>query len=604
MATEVVWDLSDLYSGVDDPRIEQDITWIKTKAEDFERKFKGKIAVRDLTASFLKQALDEYEEILRAEARPLSYASLLFTADTTDFRRGYLLQKMQEAGSAIRTHLIFFNLEIGRIPQEVFDRIISDPLLVPYRHYLQHQRSLASHYLTEPEEKILEETANTSYRSLHRLFEEVTSRQKYRVVWNGQVRELTQSEIFSLLYSPDRSLRKAAAEGFTEGLKANSHILHFIFNTLLYDKAIRDRLRKFTFPEEERHLANEIAPEVVEMVAELCVSHYFLVADYYRWKGRLLGLEELTHYDRYAPLTEKPVEISFDTARDIILEAFEGFSPEFRGLAEQFFLRRWIDAEVRPGKGGGAYCSAVAPDWHPYIFMNFTGKPKDVMTLAHELGHGIHNLLARGQNMLNFHPSLPMAETASVFGEMLVFDRLQETLENPKERLAVLAEKIEDIFATVFRQVGMYRFEQRVHRLRREQGELSVEAVNQLWQTTMQEMFQDALKLGEDHAWWWLYIPHLFESPFYVYAYAFGQLLVLALYVRYKQEGAPFVQRYLRLLSAGGSDTPAQLLKEVEIDISDRSFWEGGLSLVQEMVEQAKGLVDRVSPSGFGGRTL
>ncbi len=591
---EVVWDLSDLYSGVDDPRIEQDIARIKTKAEDFERKFKGKIAVENLNARFLRQALDEYEEILREEAKPLTYASLLFTADTTDFRRGYLLQKMQEAGSAIRNHLIFFELEVGRIPQEVFEKAISDPLLDPYRHYLQHQRSLASHYLTEPEEKILEETSNTGCRAFRRLFEEIVSRQKYRVVLDGQVREMTQSEVLSLLYSPERSLRKAAAEGFTEGLKTSHHTLHFIFNTLLYDKAICDRLRKFTFPEEERHLANEIAPEVVEMVAELCVSHYSLVADYYRLKRRLLGLEELTHYDRYAPLVQKPVEISFDTARDIVLRAFEGFSPEFRGLAEQFFTRRWIDAEVRPGKVGGAYCSGVAPDWHPYVFMNFTGKLRDVMTLAHELGHGIHDLLARGQNMLNFHPSLPMAETASVFGEMLVFDCLRETLGDPEERLALLAEKIEDIFATMFRQIAMYRFEQRVHRLRREQGELSVEAVNQLWQTTMQEMFQDSLKLGEDHAWWWLYVPHIFESPFYVYAYAFGQLLVLALYARYKQEGAPFVQKYLHLLSAGGSDTPAQLLKGIGIDISDRSFWERGLGLVRGMVDQVKALADRV----------
>ncbi|MCS6860448.1 MAG: M3 family oligoendopeptidase [Abditibacteriales bacterium] len=590
LKTDVTWDLSDLYAGVDDPKIESDVASVKKRAEEFESKYRGRIAVSDLTAATLRDALDEYEALLRDEQKPSAFAYLHFSTDTTDPARGALLQKMQEAGTEIATHLIFFDLEIGKIPQETYDRLIGDTALDPYRHYLQHQRALAAHYLSEAEEKILEETANSGPRAFGRLFTEITARQKFRVTVRGEEQELTQSEILALLYDPDRAVRQAAAASFTEGLKEHHHVLHFIFNTLLHDKAVKDRLRRYAEPEEARHLDNELSKEVVQNVVEVCVENYGVVADYYHLKRRLLGLDELTHYDRYAPILDTQVEISFDEAREMVLNSFRAFSPQVYDITEPFFSKRWIDAAVKPGKAGGAYCSSVSPDWHPYVFMNYTGKPRDVMTLAHELGHGIHGVLACKQNLLNFHASLPMAETASVFGEMLVFEALQKTLTDPKEKLALLAEKIEDTFATVFRQVAMFRFEQAVHRARRAQGELTVETVNQLWQTHMQEMFQDSLRLGDDHAWWWLYIPHIFQSPFYVYAYAFGELLVLALYARYRQEGEPFIQKYLNLLAAGGSDSPPNLLKAMDIDIADRAFWQGGARLIRQMVEQAQEL--------------
>jgi oligoendopeptidase F len=507
-----------------------------------------------------------------------------------DPRCGALLQRMQEVGTEIATHLIFFDLEIGKIPQDTFDRIIGDAALDAYCHYLQHQRVMAKHYLSEPEEKILEETANTGRRALGRLFTEITSRQKFKVKIKRRTKELTQSELLALLYDPDRATRQAAAESFTSGLKDNHHVVHFIFNTLLHDKAVKDRLRGYAEPEESRHEDNELSKDIVQNVVDVCVENYDIVADYYHLKRRLLGLDELTHYDRYAPILDGHAEMSFDEARNVVLSSFGEFSPHIHDITEPFFSKRWIDAEVKQGKFGGAYCSSLSPDWHPYVFMNYTGKPRDVMTLAHELGHGIHGVLACKQNLLNYHSSLPMAETASVFGEMLVFERLQRELTDPREKLALLAEKIEDTFATVFRQVAMFRFEQQAHRLRRERGELTVETVNNLWQTNMQEMFQDSLRLGDDHAWWWLYIPHVFQSPFYVYAYSFGELLVLALYARYKQEGEPFIEKYINLLAAGGSASPPELLRAMDIDIADRAFWQGGVNMIRRMVEQAKEL--------------
>ncbi|MEK9136841.1 MAG: M3 family oligoendopeptidase, partial [Bacteroidota bacterium] len=353
-----------------------------------------------------------------------------------------------------------------------------------------------------------------------------------------------QSELLARFHDPDRETRKVAAAALTETLQRGAHVLNFIFNTLLHEKQIMDSLRGFSSPEVARHLDNEVDETMVNTVVEVCVSNYDIVAEYYRLKRRLLGLDELTHYDRYAPITGERTELSFAQAQNIVMDAFDQFSTRLAGIAEPFFSKRWIDAALRSGKQSGAYCMGVTPDLHPYVLMNYTSKPRDVMTLAHELGHGVHDVLASKQNLLNYHPVLPMAETASTFGEMLVFDKLQTALSSPQERLALLCGKIEDTFATVFRQIAMYRFEQQAHRLRREKGEQPVEAHCELWQNTMQAMFGDSLKLGDEHKWWWLYIPHVYHTPFYVYAYAFGELLVLSLYAQHQREGQSFVPRY------------------------------------------------------------
>jgi oligoendopeptidase F len=586
-----VWDLSDLYDSIDDPRIAADVAAARERAQAFETRYAGRIAARALTAETLRAALDEYEAILRQQDRPIAYAHLRFSADTSDPALGAFLQRMQEARTASTRHLIFLDLEVGKIPEATFAGIIGDPRLDPYRHYLEHQRALAAHYLSEPEEKLWEELANTGRRAFGRLFSEISSRMKFALrSKTGEPRELTQSEVLALLYDPDRETRRAAAAAITEGLQGEQHVLTFIFNTLLQEKAVSDRLRHYASPEASRHLDNELEPDVVRNVVNVCVCNYDLVAQYYAVKRQLLGLDELTHYDRYAPLLMEKSEIPFADAERLVLDSFAAFSPRVLEVTEPFFQRRWIDAELRPGKRGGAFCSSITPDLHPYVFMNYTGKPRDVMTLAHELGHAVHGMLARQHNYLNFHPVLPLAETASVFGEMLVFDALRSRLDSPRERLALLAEKIEDTFATVFRQATMFRFEQEAHRRRREEGELTAETLSEIWQRTMQEMFGESLRLGEEHRWWWLYIPHVYQTPFYVYAYAFGELLVLALYARYRREGAPFIDKYLALLAAGGSRRPAEILHALDIDIADPSFWQGGMDLIRGMVEEAKAL--------------
>lgn len=589
------WDLSDLYAGADDPRLDADMDAARQRARQFETRYRGTIAGDGVTAGHLRVALDEYEALLTDQYKPQAYASLLFSTNTEDAARGALLQKTREFGSSLGTHLVFFDLEIGLIPPSTYDRLIDDDGLAPYRHYLDHQRRLAAHNLSEAEEKILVETANARGRAFARLATEVNTRTRYHLERDGEAQTLTQSELLSLLYEPDREVRRRAAASLSAGVEGNAHVCTYIYNTLLHEKAVLDRLRGYAGPEASRHLDNELDSAIVDTVSDVCAANYGTVARYYRLKGRLLGLEDLTHYDRYAPMGGDGGHIPFDRARALVLSAFGDFSPRLVEMTEPFFRHHWIDAALADGKRGGAYCAGVTPDLHPYVFMNYTGRPRDVMTLAHELGHGIHDVLASRNHLLDYHPVLPMAETASTFAEMLVYERLMGDLTTDAERLALVCGKVEDTFATVFRQIAMYRFEGAAHRARRSEGELPTERISAIWQENMQAVFEDSLTLGAEHASWWLYIPHIVDVPFYVYAYAFGELLVLALYARYRQEGEPFVERYFDLLAAGGSRAPADLAADLGIDLAGRAFWQGGCDLIAARVEEAEGLAKTVS---------
>ena len=596
------WDLSDLYSGVDDPGLEADLARIEDEAATFESRFKGSIAAESLTASHLLSALEAYEALLTEQYKPESYAALLHSTDTTNSERGALLQKTREFDSAVTTHLLFFDLEIGRIPDALYDTITGDQVLAPYRHYLDHQRRMAAHNLSEPEEKILVETANSRGRAFARLATEVNTRARFAIQLEGDEREVekTQSEILPLLYNPSRETRRRAAAAISEGLATNRHVGTFIYNTLLHEKDVLDRLRAYEAPEHSRHLNNELSAQIVNTVSQVCAANYDIVGDYYRLKAQLLGLSELTHYDRYAPITSTETPFPFDSARQLVLASFAEFSPRLAETAEPFFTRRWIDAALADGKRGGAYCAGITPDHHPYVFLNYTERPRDVMTLAHELGHGVHDVLAGRNHLLDYHPVLPMAETASTFAEMLVFERLRRELTSEEEQLALLCSKIEDTFATVFRQIAMYRFEQSAHRERRRDGELAAERLDQLWQSHMQEMFGDSVRLGDEHACWWLYIPHIVDVPFYVYAYAFGELLVMALYARYRREGEPFVERYFELLACGGSRSPRDLVSTMGIDIGDHDFWQEGCDLIRGNVTEATELAKRARAASAG----
>ncbi len=590
-ATELPrWDLSDLYQGVEDPKIEEDLSSLEAQASAFRAEFESRIVSGELDASLLRVALDRYEAMVRLSARVGSFASLHYSTQTLEPERGALLQKVREKGSRISTQLLFFSLELGKAPEMRFTEYLQSQELEGYHHFLRVQRDQAKHQLTQAEETILEETANSRGRAFRRLFTEVVSRMTFSLEVEGEQKELTQAELLAYNYHPDRELRRRASVSLGQTLEQNSHVLTFIMNTLLAEKDVLDRLRRFPTPESERHLDNELPAKAVDTMVDICVKNFSLVADYYRLKARLLGLDKLTHYDRYAPLKSNEQTIAYRRACEIVLEAYRNFSPELYRLALPFFDENWIDVPITQGKRGGAFCAGVSPDHHPYILLNYTEKPRDVMTLAHELGHGLHDCLAAKHHILDYHPVLPLAETASTFGEMLTFEKLFSELDNDEERLALLCEKLEDTFATVFRQISMYRFEQRIHQARRQEGELTTERLNNLWQEAMQEMFEDSLELGEDHKWTWLYIPHIVQTPFYVYAYAFGELLVLSLFAKFQAEGESFIPRYLELLSAGGSCAPHSILSRLEIDIEDPAFWQGGCDLIRSNFEKANNL--------------
>ncbi len=398
------------------------------------------------------------------------------------------------------------------------------------------------------------------------------------------------------LYDPDRKVRKAAAEGLTKGLQDHSRLLTFIFNNLVLDHQTDCRLRKFPDPMASRHLANEIKPEVVEALMTATERGQKTVHRYYRLKARLLGVRTLYDYDRYAPLFPDTPSCDWTAGRRIVEESYEAFSPRAGTVIREFFDKRWIDAELRSGKRSGAFSSSAVPSAHPYILMNYTDKVRDVMTLAHELGHGLHQYLSRPVGYFQCDTPLTTAETASVFGEMLTFRRLQELYPEPRARLAMLCSKIEDAFATVFRQVVLTRFEQALHKARQERGELTTEQINELWMAANQPVYGKAVRLTDGYAWWWLYIGHFIRSPFYCYAYAFGELLVLALVEMYRREGEAFVPRYLELLAAGGSEAPDVLLARLGVDVTDPGFWELGLKLLGGMVDQAEELAAQLEP--------
>lgn len=586
------WDLSDLYAGADDPRIEADLALALGMAEDFEAKYRGRIADPSLAPALLREALAELEAILETVSKAAAYAQLLFSSNSEDPAHGALLQKMMERGTEVRRRVLFFDLEWMRLPDEAAGRFMADPLLARYRHYLERARRFRPHALSEPEEQILEAKANTAERAFSRLFDEITARARFPVSRRGGTVPLTEAEALALLHDPDREARRAAAEGLTEGLKRDGHLHAFVFNTLIADHASMNRLRRFPDPMAARHLDNETTDEIVEAMLGSCERRYDLVARYYRLKRRLLGYDTLFDYDRYASLEEAGGAATWEEAKETVLAAFTGFSGALGDIVHLFFDRRWIDGEMRPGKQGGAFSHGTVPSVHPYILMNYAGRPRDVMTLAHELGHGVHQYLSRGQGIFHHETPLTMAETASVTAEIITFRHIVERETDQRRRLAVVAGKIEDTFATVFRQVALTRFEQAFHRARREEGEVPPEKADAIWMEVNRAMFGDSVTLTDGYAVWWRYISHFVHTPFYCYAYAFAELLVLSLYQIYKREGDSFVPKYIDLLAAGGSDSPKNLLARIGIDIEAPGFWDAGLSFIEEMVEEAERLAE------------
>lgn len=594
-ADGVTWNLDDLYRGVADPGIDADLGAALRRARAFEQRYRGQInRPGGPDAQTLLTSLTELESLYEQMDRSAIFASLVHAAKTDDPKHGALLSRTREERTAINKHLIFFDLEWVQLADEFARPLIADPRLARYRHYLDQKRAWRPHYLSEPEEKVLEEKGVTGRAAFVRLFDETVSSIEFPFEHDGRRETLTMQQINSRLYDSDRSVRRAAAAGLTSGLQSNARLLTFIFNNLVLDHKSDYELRRFPDPMASRHLANEISPTVVEALMTAAERHHTVVQRYYRLKGKLLGLDPLLDYDRYAPLFPDLPTCDWPTARRTVEESYTAFSPRAGAIIREFFDKRWIDAALRPGKRGGAFSSSAVPSAHPYILMSFTDKVRDVMTLAHELGHGLHQYLSRPVGYLQCDTPLTTAEMASVFGEMLTFQRLQQIYPEPRIRLAMLCSKIEDGFATVFRQVVLTRFEQSLHKARKEQGELTTEQINELWLSANRPMHGEVVKLTDNYGWWWLYIGHFIHVPFYCYAYAFGELLVLALVQKYKQEGSAFVPRYLELLSSGGSDAPHVLLAKLGVDVNDPGFWELGLKLLGDMVAEAEGLAAKL----------
>ncbi len=583
-AEEIFWDLSDLYRGVDDPQIEKDIAATDARAVEFAERYRGHVA--GLSAEALYEAVSAYENLAESAHKLASFAHLLWSTDTGNPQYGALLQRITEWSARLEQQLLFFELEWINAPDDFAQTMIEHPALVHYRHWLEATRRYKPHRLSEPEEKILAEKAVTGRDAWVRFFTELMGNTRYP--FEGE--ELTQSAILAKLHEPERDVRRRAAQAFTDVLQEKLPVLAYVFNTLAADKASDDRLRHFPSWISSRNLANEVSDEVVDALVQAVTSRYDIVARYYELKRRLLGVEKLYDYDRYAPLPAAEGRYLWDEAREMVLGAYGQFHPRMAEIAGQFFERQWIDAAPHPGKRGGAYSASTVPSAHPYVFMNFTGQARDVMTLAHELGHGIHQYLSREQGILQAHTPLTTAEMASTFGEMLVFTDFMAREDDPRVRLAMLASKIEDTFATVFRQISMNRFEDAMHTARRQEGELAPERFGELWMQTQQAMFQGSVELTDNYRVWWSYIPHFLHTPGYVYAYAFGELLVLALFARYRKEGAGFADRYLEVLRAGGSDWPQNVLAPMGVDLTDLSFWQEGLAEIEALVSQAEAL--------------
>jgi oligoendopeptidase F len=582
----VAWDLSPLLDGADDPdaAVTQMLAEAQQRADALAEVHAGKVA--ELDGPGLVAAMRELEELEEQLGRAGSYAMLNFSGNTADPARGALLQKLQEGATRIETTLLFFELEWAALDDERADELLTTDGLDFARHYLRTARRYRPHLLSEPEEKVMAEKNLTGRTAWSRLFDEQAS--AITVELDAGSDPVSLEVALSRLFAPDREIRRHAAEQVTAALQPGLRTRAYVLNTLLADKMVEDRLRAYPHWLASRNLANEASDESVQALIDAVRSRYELPRRWYRLKAKLLGIDRLRDYDRMAAVTAEDERVEWPRAKSMVLESYGAFSDELGDLARRFFDESWIDAPVRPNKRGGAFCAYTVPSAHPYVMLNYTYKRRDVLTLAHELGHGVHAALGARQGIFHMATPLTMAETASVFGETLVFGRLLEQASTPESQLALLAESIEGSIATVFRQVAMNRFEHLVHTERREAGELAVERIGELWAESQSELLGDAVELTEGYRSWWSYVPHFIGSPGYVYAYAYGQLLALAVYGRYEEEGESFVPAYLELLEAGGSRSPEELGRIVGVDLADPGFWDRGLDIVERQLDDAE----------------
>ena len=580
------WNLSDLYPALDSPQIQRDLERADTDCAAFEQEFKGRLAslaAGDRPGHALAEAVKRYETIDDRLGRLISYAALVYAGNTTDPVHAKFYGDIQERITAASLHLLFFTLELNRIDDTQLEAAMGDPALGHYRPWLEDVRKEKPYQLEDRVEELFHEKSVTGYSAWNRLFDETIAGLRFKVAGKSLAIETT----LNLLQDSDGKKRKAAAEALARTFKENLRPFALITNTLAKDKEISDRWRGFKDIAGSRHLSNRVEPEVVEaLVAAVRAAYPKLSHRYYGLKAKWFGKKNLPHWDRNAPLPKVAQRtIPWSDARATILTAYGAFSPKMAAVADEFFTKRWIDAPVRPGKQPGAFSHPTVPSVHPYVFLNYMGKPRDVMTLAHELGHGVHQVLAAPNGPLMAPTPLTLAETASVFGEMLTFKKLLAQTTDKKQRKAMLAAKVEDMINTVVRQIAFYSFERKVHGERRS-GELTAAKICDLWMSVQGESLGPAIILKPGYETFWAYIPHFVHSPFYVYAYAFGDCLVNSLYAVYEKSASGFADRYLEMLSAGGTKHHSELLAPFGLDARDPKFWDGGLSVIAHMIDE------------------
>lgn len=591
-AAGVQWDLSDLFSGIDDAKLAESMAQAPQRAEEFALAYRGKITNAELTAATLCKALREFEDIQRTIGRPYWYAILAFSANSADDRIKALVSKCQDLDAHVNNTVLFFELEIQEISPQKFDELIADKELATYRHWLENVRIFKPYTLSEKEEQVINQKDLSGKLAFVNYFDELTSSFVWEMELDGEKKKLTGEEVRNLLRRSEPEIRERAKRAYDGRYAENAITFTNVFNSMVKDHAVEMQMRGYTSPIAPQHLRNRVRPEDVEAMMRVTTAHNELLQEYFKLKARLLKMPKLRGCDLLAPVTPKKQEVLFSEAKTLVLDSFAGFHGEFADLAAQMFERKWIDAEVRASKRGGAFCAATLPELHPYILMSYDDDIDNVYTLAHELGHALHDFLAgRKQTILNFHPPLVAAETASVFAEMLLTKKLLAQFSDRETRIDILTGKLEDLFATIHVQNFYTLFELDAHRQGAAQR-LSASELCSLWTRRRDETYGDAVDFLSEQQWYWSAIPHFIHTRFYCYAYTFGALLVLALYRRYEEEGKSFVPRYIELLEAGGSDKPENLIRKIGFDISDAKFWEGGFAVIRSLLDELKALVD------------
>jgi oligoendopeptidase F len=584
------WNLDDLYCGLDDPAIKRDLERTDAECAAFEDAYKGKLAALAAMGNggpALAAAVRRYEAIDDLMGRLGSFAGLVHAGNTVDPARTKFYGDVQERLTAASIHLLFFTLELNRIEDAILEKAMANPALGHYRPWLEDVRRYRPYQLEDRVEQLFHEKSVTAYSAWNRHFDAAIANLRFKVAGKS----LAIEPVLNLLQDRSGAKRKAAAQALAHTFKDNVEQFALITNTLAKDKEISDRWRGFADIADERHLSNRVEREVVDaLVAAVRAAYPRLSHRYYALKAKWFGKKRLPHWDRNAPLPQVPMRtVSWTEARNTVLTAYGAFSPKMAEIAERFFTERWIDAPVRPGKAPGAFSHPTTPSAHPYVLLNYQGKPRDVMTLAHELGHGVHQVLAAPNGALMAPTPLTLAETASVFGEMLTFRKLLAATRNQRERKAMLAAKVEDTINTVVRQIAFYTFERAVHS-ERKNGELTAARIGELWLDVQRESLGPAIELKPGYETFWCYIPHFIHSPFYVYAYAFGDCLVNSLYAVYENAAEGFAERYLAMLAAGGTKHHSELLAPFGLDARDPAFWQRGLAVIGRMIEELESL--------------